>query len=155
MATLIQAFLGAAGPTLSMSGYTRLVLCNTISAFILNFGLNIWLIPQYGIIGAAMATLISLTAVGIARVIEVGIILRMSFINKKSIKPILAGTITYGVLLSIKPSIMAYHTLITLMMAGITSVLIFGILIWIMKIDVEDKEFLSGLGILKGLMKRQ
>ena len=154
VATLIQAILGAAGPTLSMSGYTRLVLWNTIGAFILNFGLNIWLIPQYGITGAAMATLISLTAVGLARVIEVGIILKMSFINQKLIKPIIAGSITFGILGPLKPFLMDYHTLITLMIAGLTSVLIFGTLIWLMKIDAEDKEFLNGLGILKRLIKR-
>ena len=49
---------------------------------------------------------------------------------------------------------MDYHTLITLMIAGLTSVLIFGTLIWLMKIDAEDKEFLNGLGILKRSIKR-
>ena len=43
-ATFIQAIFGAAGPTLSMSGHTKLVLWNTIGAFLLNFGLNIFLI---------------------------------------------------------------------------------------------------------------
>ena len=101
-----------------------------------------------------MATLISLTAVGLARVIEVGIILKMSFINQKLIKPIIAGSITFGILGPLKPFLMDYHPLITLMIAGLTSVLIFGILIWLMKIDAEDKEFLNGLGILKRLIKR-
>ena len=36
IATLIQAALGAAGPTLSMSGRTKLVLINTVGAFIIN-----------------------------------------------------------------------------------------------------------------------
>ena len=49
-----------------MAGYTKLVLWNTISAFIINFTLNIWLIPIYGILGAAIATFISLTLIGLA-----------------------------------------------------------------------------------------
>ena len=126
-ATFIQAIFGAAGPTLSMSGHTKLVLWNTIGAFLLNFGLNIFLIPKYGIIGAAIATLISLTAVGFARTIEVGFILRMNFFDRKVIKPIFAGIIVYTGLLLIKDFIMPFHTLITLLSAGIFSVGSYGL----------------------------
>ena len=121
-ATFIQAIFGAAGPTLSMSGHTKLVLWNTIGAFLLNFGLNIFLIPKYGIIGAAIATLISLTAVGFARTIQVGVILKMNFFDRKVIKPIVAGIMVYTGLLLIKDLIMPFHTLITLLSAGIFSV---------------------------------
>ena len=149
-ATFIQAIFGAAGPTLSMSGHTKLVLWNTIGAFLLNFGLNIFLIPRYGIIGAAIATLISLTAVGFARTIEVGVILRMNFFDRKVIKPIFAGIIVYTGLLLIKDFIMPFHTLITLLSAGIFSVGSYGLIIWILKIEDEDLDFLKGLSVLKG-----
>ena len=149
-ATFIQAIFGAAGPTLSMSGHTKLVLWNTIGAFLLNFGLNIFLIPKYGIIGAAIATLISLTAVGFARTIEVGVILRMNFFDRKVIKPIFAGIIVYTGLLLIKDFIMPFHTLITLLSAGIFSVGSYGLIMWILKIEDEDLDFLKGLSVLKG-----
>ena len=149
-ATFIQAIFGAAGPTLSMSGHTKLVLWNTIGAFLLNFGLNIFLIPRYGIIGAAIATLISLTAVGFARTIEVGFILRMNFFDRKVIKPIFAGIIVYTGLLLIKDFIMPFHTLITLLSAGIFSVGSYGLIMWILKIEDEDLDFLKGLSVLKG-----
>ena len=151
-ATFIQALLGAAGPTLSMSGYTKLVLWNTIGAFVLNFGLNIFLIPKYGIIGAAIATLTSLTIVGFARTIEVGIILKMNFFDRKVIKPIIAGILVFGGLLFIKDLIMPLHTLGTLFSAGIFSVGSFGLIMWQLKIEKEDLDFLKGLGILKGTL---
>lgn len=147
-ATFIQAVLGAAGPALSMSGYTKLVLWNTIGAFVLNFGLNIFLIPKYGIVGAAIATLISLTILGFARIIEVQIILSMNFIDRKVIKPILAGLIVFTGLFFIKDFIMPFHTLVTLILAGIFSVGVYGFILWILKIEEEDKEFFAGIGII-------
>ena len=59
---------------------TKLVLFNSIGTFILNFGLNIWLIPIYGILGAAIATLTSLTIIGINRVTQVYFILIINYI---------------------------------------------------------------------------
>jgi O-antigen/teichoic acid export membrane protein len=149
-ATFIQALLGAAGPTLSMSGHTKLVLWNTIGAFTLNFGLNIFLIPKYGIIGAAMATLISLTAVGLARTIEVGFILKMNFFDRKVIKPIIAGIVVFVGLFFIKDFIMHFHTLVTLCIAGIFSIGSFGLIMWLLKIEEEDLDFFKGLNALKG-----
>ena len=95
IATFTQAILGAAGPTLSMSGHTKLVLFNSIGTFILNFGLNIWLIPIYGILGAAIATLASLTIIGLIRVTQVYLILKINFLNLKLIKQILSGLVCY------------------------------------------------------------
>ena len=69
--TLIQAFFGAASPTLGMSGFSKLVLVNTAIAFILNFVLNYYLIPLYGITGAAYATLITMTLIGLLRSVQV------------------------------------------------------------------------------------
>ena len=149
-ATFIQAIFGAAGPTLSMSGHTKLVLWNTIGAFALNFSLNIFLIPNYGIIGAAIATLTSLIVVGFARTIEVGIILKMNFFDRKVIKPIFAGIMVFTGLLLIKDFIMPFHTLITLLSAGIFSVGSFGLIMWMLKIEDEDSDFFKGLSVLKG-----
>ena len=87
-AAFIQAILGAPGAVLTMAGYTRLALWNSLGAFILNIIMNIILIPRYGIYGAAWATLISLTAIGFTRVIEVHWILKISFLSKKFLKPI-------------------------------------------------------------------
>ena len=149
-ATFIQAIFGAAGPTLSMSGHTKLVLWNTIGAFALNFSLNIFLIPNYGIIGAAIATLTSLIVVGFARTIEVSVILKMNFFDRKVIKPIFAGIMVFTGLLLIKDFIMPFHTLITLLSAGIFSVGSFGLIMWMLKIEDEDSDFFKGLSVLKG-----
>ena len=154
IATFTQAILGAAGPTLSMSGHTKLVLFNSIGTFILNFGLNIWLIPIYGILGAAIATLTSLTIIGLIRVTQVYFILKINFLNLKLIKPILSGLVCYSILIAIKPSIIEYSTFITLFVAIFTSIFVFGLILFLLKIEDEDKDILKSLNFLKGIINK-
>ena len=154
IATFVQTVLGAASPVLSMSGYTRIVFWNSLGAFILNLILNVILIPKYGIMGAAWATLISLTTIGIARVIEVRFILGLSLFSSHLYKSILAGIVTWLCLVSIHSFVMPYHTLVTLSMVFLCSILVYGFVLWLLKLEPEDKDFLSGLNILSNSLKK-
>ena len=149
IATFVQTAFGAAGPVLSMSGYTRLVLWNSLGAFILNLVLNIIFIPKFGIMGAAWATLISLTALGLARIIEVQLIMKLSFFSSRLYKPLLAGLVTSFCILSIRSFVMVYHTVVTLTLVFLFSILIYGFVLWLLKLEPEDKDFWSGLIILR------
>ena len=149
IATFIQTSLGAAGPILSMSGYTRLVFWNSLGAFIINLVLNIILIPKYGIMGAAWATLISMTVLCLIRVIEVQLLLELSFFSSNLYKPILAGIVTWFCIMSIRSFIMGYHTLVTLSIVFLCSILVYGFVLWILKLEPEDKDFWFGLVMLK------
>ena len=153
-ATFIHAILGAAQSTLSMTGHTRLLLWNAIGAFVINIILNIILIPNYGMIGAAWATLISLFVISLLRVLEVRWILKLTFFSTKMIKPILAGSITWWCLWRIHPIVMDYHTLVTLSAVSLISFLVYGIVLWVMRFESEDWDFLTGLGILKNSLKK-
>ena len=59
----VPVFLGtASGRYLLTENYTKISFARTLTGMIINIGLNIILIPIYGIKGAAIATLISYTA---------------------------------------------------------------------------------------------
>ncbi|MCP4808569.1 MAG: flippase [Proteobacteria bacterium] len=58
-----------------MSGRARLNLVNAGLAALLNIGLNLWMIPQWGIQGAATATGISLAAWSLWRLVQVRFLL--------------------------------------------------------------------------------
>ncbi|MED5433921.1 MAG: flippase [Candidatus Neomarinimicrobiota bacterium] len=154
ISTLLQAIFGAASPTLGMSGFTRLVLINTCVAFILNLGLNYTLIPLYGINGAAYATLITLTIVGFIRATQVRIFLKMNLFSIKMLKPLAAGVATYFFTINLKHVLENYSFFAELMIALPCSMLIYGILIWLMRLDEEDKSFISSFGIIKKGLKR-
>lgn len=60
---------------LQMSGHPRLEFANGVGALLANVGLNLWLIPLYGPLGAAMANAVALTTWSAARTVEVRILL--------------------------------------------------------------------------------
>ena len=84
--TSIFAVFGVSGTALVVSGHQKLNLVNALSATILNIFLNIILIPTYGILGAALATLSSMTFIALARLIETWIFLKISPFNFKLFK---------------------------------------------------------------------
>ncbi len=147
--TSIFAIFGVSGTVLVVSGHQKLNLVNALSATILNICLNIILIPKYGILGAAWATLSSMTFIALARLIETWIFLKISPFNFKIFKSILAGILTFGILQYIKPYLMMYHTIITLISALIIIFVIYGVLLLLFKFDEDDKDFLRSINFLK------
>jgi O-antigen/teichoic acid export membrane protein len=71
LAWLVNAAGGPCGYMLTMSGRPAIQTINNIGALALNLGLNLWLVPQHGIVGAATAWAASLVAVTTARVVQV------------------------------------------------------------------------------------
>ena len=100
--------------------------------------------------GAASATLISIVSIGLARVIEVHYFLKLSFFSSNLYKPLLAGLITLCCMISIRSFVMSYHTVVTLSIATLSSILIYGFVLCVLKLEPEDHDFWSGLIILKG-----
>jgi len=147
--TSIFAVFGVSSTALVVSGYQKLNLVNALIVTILNICLNIILIPKYGIMGAAWATLSSMIFIALVRLIETRIFLKINPFNEKVFKPILAGILTYGILQYIKPNLMVYHTIITLILSFIIILVIYGLLLLLFKFDEDDKDFLTSLNFLK------
>lgn len=91
---LISAGVGPVGFMLQMSGHQDLNLINNVVMAVLNIILNLWLIPVYGILGAALATGISLAFNNIVGSIEIKILLKFHPWDRKYIKVLLAGLIS-------------------------------------------------------------
>ena len=149
IATFFQAVFGVAAPTLSMTGHTKLVLYNTLSVFVINLLLNSFLIPMMGPVGAAFSTLISLILIGIVRVIQVQYILKINFFSIKLIKPFVASGITTTLLLIVKSYIVNFNVVLTLLLATLICLGTYLILMWVFRLENEDKEFLKGLKIIR------
>lgn len=66
VAQLINAFFGPVGMLLNMSGFERTVTKGMFLAAVANILLNLLLVPTFGMIGAATATLITLSVWNIA-----------------------------------------------------------------------------------------
>jgi O-antigen/teichoic acid export membrane protein len=68
---LTDAATGPCGLMLNQSGRVGLNMVDNVGVLVLNVGLNLVLIPRYGIVGSALAWMASLVAVNIARVLQV------------------------------------------------------------------------------------
>jgi len=80
-----------AGYVLPMSGKQDIELINATVMLISNIALNFWLIPRYGILGAAIATGLSMALIDIAKIVEVHKLLRMNPYDTNYHKPFVAG----------------------------------------------------------------
>jgi O-antigen/teichoic acid export membrane protein/O-antigen ligase len=75
MGQMVSAAAGPCGSVLNMSGRVGLSALDNVGALVLNISLNLWLIPLYGIVGAAVAWSLSLTVVNTVKALQVRTIL--------------------------------------------------------------------------------
>ncbi len=91
--TLAYTSTGLGANILDMTDYRKVNSINSfIMVFILIF-LNILFVPRWEVLGAALATSISIVLVNVISLIEVWVLLRMQPYNRSLIKPLLAGLI--------------------------------------------------------------
>ena len=147
-AALIQTFIGIGGPTLTMTGYPKINFINSIFVLIINFALNIYLIPLFEGIGASIATLVSMIFLGSIRSIEIWYILRLQPLNLKLIKPFFSIFIVSMLMIFIKPLIMPFHTIISLIIAAVIIGISFILILWIIGFDEDDKQVLSAFKVI-------
>jgi O-antigen/teichoic acid export membrane protein len=67
---LFGCVTGLAGNTLISTGHTGWTLFNSVLVAAVNTGLNLWFIPPFGLMGAALATVVAITVVSILQMVE-------------------------------------------------------------------------------------
>lgn len=91
---LVNAATGPCGSLLNMSGRVFVNMADTVASLVLNIALNLWLIPQHGIVGAAIAWSVSLATVNIARVIQVHVLMHVTLAGSGVLRALAAGVPT-------------------------------------------------------------
>ena len=150
---MTQAIFGLGSPSLTMSGFQKYNFINALVALFTNIFLNIILIPQCGITGAAMGTTIALFLISLLRFFENYYLLGLNLLSTKLLKPILAGLSTGMIVYFVKPYIFEsgyfdYHSsilylIIYLLLGALFILLVYMILIWILRLDDEDKDIVQ------------
>jgi O-antigen/teichoic acid export membrane protein len=87
-----------AGNVVAMTGHSKLTLMNSFIVATTNVILNIILIPQLGIIGAALASAIAMFILNSFEVIEACLVASTKFFLKDMIRPHIAGLMGVTVL---------------------------------------------------------
>lgn len=83
---LTRCAVGSVGTLLVLSGHQNYNAVNVAAVTAANIGLNLYLIPRYGVLGAAIATSVALAAINIVGLIEVKLLLgiwpyRLSYVK--------------------------------------------------------------------------
>jgi O-antigen/teichoic acid export membrane protein len=140
---LVTALVGPAGFLLMMTDYERLETLNTVSAAVMNIVLNFFLIQEFGIIGAAMATGASMIFANTVRLAGIWRFLR--------VRPRVGSYWKGGVAIAVAvPAMFAgeyvpAHYLISLLVGGLASLVVFSCVIYSLGVSSEDKSLFETL----------
>jgi O-antigen/teichoic acid export membrane protein len=144
---LIDAGTGICGVVINMTGHTRLNVVNSILVVTLTLALNIWLIPAFGIIGAAIAAAVATSALNLARLIEVFALFRLLPYNRSFAKPMLAALTTTLATLTIKHWAFTGTSLVYLFLNAALLLIIYAATILLLGLSREDRLVLRRLQV--------
>ncbi len=116
VANIFSYISGLTNTVIYMSGRSDITLKNNFTVLITNTILNYLLIPQYGIVGAAFATGISLVLIALIRIIEAYYLMKIHPFRIDLWKPILAGLISSILILLLRSMIPVAGNHITILL---------------------------------------
>ncbi|MBX0296634.1 polysaccharide biosynthesis C-terminal domain-containing protein [Haloarcula nitratireducens] len=140
---MISAIVGPTGYLLIMTDYERLTLVNNGLAALLNLVLNVVLIQTYGILGAAIATGISLATMNILRLAEVWYFLEIHPYSRRYWKGGIA--IAASIVVLFLGKLLPISSLPRAILAGAVALGLFGIVIWRLGFDDLDAALVEAI----------
>lgn len=149
LGALARCIVGSVGNLLMMSRHQIYNIWNIVGSIALNIGLNMYYIPRYGLLGAAIATAISVAVVYVAGLVEVKVLLGLLPYRRSYLKVLAASALTLPAILyarSVTPPLAHWQSIGLL---GITYVLFVGLIV-LMGIERDDALI---LGRLMGRLK--
>lgn len=151
---LVGVIVGHTSGVISMTGHPKFNLVTSMTIFIANITLNILMIPKYGIIGAAIATMISRTLGSTMTIIYLYITQKIHPYDIRYLKPIVAGGLSYLIVFILNRIIM-WDGVTDILIKGFIFVIIYAGTIILLKIDEDDKIILNSMfGAVKTLFNR-
>jgi O-antigen/teichoic acid export membrane protein len=146
---LVCAATGPTGILLTMTGKQKWELANTISMVIFNFLLNLVLIPAMGLIGAAIATAVSIAIINGLKLVQVYMLFGLRAHNLKYLKGVFAigGAGLIGYLVRSWLTNAGYSPFTIIPLGGIAFLITATLGFWLVGLDHEDKMAIMALRI--------
>jgi O-antigen/teichoic acid export membrane protein len=145
---LANAVTGPTGVLLAMTGKQKWELANTISMVVLNFLLNLVLIPRMGLIGAAIATAASIATINGLKLVQVYMLFGLRAHNLKYLKGVFAigGAGLIGYLLRNWLFNVGYSPFTIIPLGGAAFLTTAILALWLLGLDHEDKMAIAAMG---------
>lgn len=96
-AMLVATACGAVDAVLLMAGKSTLTMINAWAALTVNIGLNVWLIPQLGILGAALAWVAAILTTNVVPLIQVRVTLGVHPFGRITFLALVVPVLLFGV----------------------------------------------------------
>ena len=142
---LVQVGTGMGGVILDMTGHTRLKLLNSILRLGLYLGLDLLLIPRWGIMGAATAVMAGEMIVNVLRLIQVYVLFKLLPYNRGFLKPLVAAAAAAAGALLLGIWLPAGSNLLHAALGGTLLLLIYAGVIYMLGFSKEELFMLNGL----------
>lgn len=141
---VVYSSMGSGDTVLIMSGHPYINLVNTMVVVAINFGLNLFLIPSFGMVGAAVGTLIAFSLLTVIRAVEVYRLYRIHPFRFALLKPLLAAAVSFGISYTVSFQLPDYAAL-RLIVLPLLFLGCYGVGLWRMGLDDEDRDLLERL----------
>lgn len=151
--------LARAGPggfamhILSMSGHQYLKLMGDIVLAVTNIGLNLFMIPRWGLVGAAIATGISILGVNLLRILQVYSVLGVHGFQWGYLKVAAAGSISLVAGLGVNAGLSEMPVLARISCAMGIVVLLYTVLVLKLGLESSDRIMLAQFQKKLGFMR--
>lgn len=151
VAQLLNIAVGSVTYLLTMSGHPAAATVNSAVGLTLTVGLNLWLVPRWGLLGAAIAQGAMLATVNLLGLIEVRWLLKLqpytSSYRKPLLSAVLAGLVAFGLMqflerMHFEAVILRWIQLVTVSVALLTT---YSFALCLQGLERTDQELLAGV----------
>jgi O-antigen/teichoic acid export membrane protein len=136
---LVVAGTGICGSIIDMAGHTRLKLANTVVWIVLLLSSTALLVPRWGVVGAATASLIATGTINVVRLVEVWIVERLTPYRDGFWKTVLAAVAALGLGLLMRQLLPIDGSIVKAVGQGIVVVAVYVGLMLALGIAPEDR----------------
>jgi O-antigen/teichoic acid export membrane protein len=143
-AQLVYVVFGVADQILLMTGHHKDWLLISAGTFFVSLALNLIFVPRYGLLGAAFVSLSSSLMVLLISIVRIGRLINIWPYDRRHLKPLAAAIVT-GMLLYFAMPILSLIPIYRLLLTATISLFAFGGMIFLLGIDVEDKNLIRVL----------
>ncbi len=130
---------------LVMTGYPKIALVNNTISLAVNVLANLYLIPRYGPMGAALGTTAAIGMLTLLRLVELWVLHRMHPFTWKYTKPLLAGVVALAVCFLTNRVIFDWHTVAVLLVGAAVFVSVYAASLYLLHLDETDREVLAAV----------
>ena len=138
VAQLANVLSGPVGWMLTMAGYVRLNLLDAMLMLALSVPLDLFLVPRYGVVGAAVAGGLTLCVVNLLRLAQVYVKLGVHPYNRSFAKPVVASIGALVSVMACRPLLWQLPLVVQVILLSLVLVSVYGLAIILLKLDVDD-----------------